>query len=265
MRVYYVVLVVVATLFTSANALTTTEGTKLRSQLDYSSVDQNQVAGRSLRVVSKSDKPSKHLDAITSEERGITIPTKVKLFWWLEFKNKPNSYVKTKLGLDKLDDVALKNHKNYPLYLKYMDKREEYQLWELAARSYSTYKFWKNEGLDKMITLRRGMTYDDIAAEIKKLEGTEPFRVYKRYAKEFDQHRLANFGSGYYRDTYFIDENASTVEKYVRAHVWADAKIDKRYVQEFLGMRWAKPEVVNRNPYYRYYLKMYNELPKKKS
>ncbi|KAG1683526.1 hypothetical protein DVH05_023787 [Phytophthora capsici] len=258
MRVYYVVLVVVATLFASANALTIPVGTKLRSHLDYSSVDQNQVAGRSLGVVSKQDKPNKKT---TSEERAITIPTKVKLFWWLEVKNKPNSYVKTKLGLDKLDDIALQQHKNYPLYLKYMDKREYYQLWELAARSYSTYKFWQERGLDKMITLRKGMTYDDIAAEIKKLEGTEPFRVYKRYAKEFDQHRLSNFHSGYYRDTKFIDENASAVEKYVRAQFWADAKIDKRHVQEFLGMRWAKPEVVNRNPYYRYYLKMSNQSP----
>eukprot|EP00644_Phytophthora_capsici_P012826 jgi/Phyca11/101354/e_gw1.5.843.1 len=255
MRFYYVVLVVVATLFTSANALTIPVGTKLRSHLDYSSVGQNQVeTRRPLRVVSKNDKP-------TSEERGITIPTKVKLFWWLEVKNKPNSYVKTKLGLDKLDDIALQQHKNYPLYLKYMDKREYYQLWELARNKYSTYKFWQERGLDKMITLRRGMTYDDIAAEIKKLEGTEPFRVYKRYAKEFDQHRLSNFHSGYYRDTKFIDENASAVEKYVRAQFWAEAEIDKRYVQKFLGMKWAKPEEVNQNTYYQYYLKMSNQSP----
>ncbi|KAL3656227.1 hypothetical protein V7S43_018952 [Phytophthora oleae] len=275
MRLYYiyVLLVAMATLFTSANALTTTARTKLLSHLDRSSVDQNQVkTGRSLRVVSKSDKASKKEDSTDTEERGggissiktkisEKIPMKVKLAWWREFKNKPNSYVKTKLGLDNLDDAALKKNKNYALYLAYVDTREANQLWKMASRSYSTYKIWQREGLESMVTLRKGMTFDQIAAEIKKLEGTEPFRVYKRYANEFDEHRLSNFGSRYYRDTYFIDERATEVEKYARAQIWAEAKRDKTYVQEFLGMRKAKPEVINRNPYYRYYLKMSNQLP----
>ncbi|KAK1943676.1 hypothetical protein P3T76_005072 [Phytophthora citrophthora] len=257
MRLYYVcvLLAAVATLFASANALTSTASTKLLSDLDHSSVNQNQVkTGRSLRGNHKAD-------GINPEERGFTIPTKVKLFWWREFKNKPNSYVKTKLGLDNLDDAALKKNKNYPLYLDYVDTREKNELWKLARRKYSTYTFWQDEGLDRMITLRGDMTFNQIAAEIKKLEGTEPFRIYRRYAKEFDQHRLANFGSRYYRETYFIDDQATTVEKFVRAQFWAEAKIRKGYVKEFLGIHRAKPEVVNSNPYYLYYLKMSNQLP----
>ncbi|KAK1943774.1 hypothetical protein P3T76_005170 [Phytophthora citrophthora] len=257
MRLYFLLLVAVVLAITDA-LKTTTESRQLQRADQSTSVV---YARRSLRLATKSNVDAVLEDSTDTEERapsgGLSslkskisdkIPLKVKLAWWQHFVNKPTEYVKNRLGA------------NHPLYLKFKHTREENDMWTLASRSSSTFEFWKKQGLEGKITLDEKMSFDQIAAGMKQLEGTAPFEFYKRYANKFDDHRISNFGSGYYRDTYFIDKSASVAEKFARAQFWAESKRSNEYVKEFLGLLKATPDQISKNPYYQYYFKTFEKL-----
>ncbi|KAK1943763.1 hypothetical protein P3T76_005159 [Phytophthora citrophthora] len=252
MRLFILLLLVVVLVTTNA-LTTTTESTQSTGATN---------SRRSLRLTTKNNVDAVKEDMTDTEMRapgggGLSslkskisdkIPLKVKLAWWQEVVGKSPEYVKKKLGA------------NHPLYLKYKHRHEGLKMFDLASTSYSTYKVWKEQGLDSMITLQPGMKFDDIAAQIKKLEGTEPFRVYKRYANAFDEHRIETFYRPNLRDTYFIDEKASTAEKFVRAHIWAESNRYDEYVREFLGLFYAKRSTLSKDPYYQYFLETRKKL-----
>ncbi|KAG6950531.1 hypothetical protein JG688_00014110, partial [Phytophthora aleatoria] len=146
-----------------------------------------------------------------------------KTTWWLE-RSKPVEYVKEKLGVKGLTG-------NYKL--------EKYTIWKLVRTAYTTYPWWDDVGLNKMTTVKGGMSPDDIIAQLKKVQKTEEFQRYKRYAIAFDDHVVNLFGSGYYRPTQFIDESATPLEKMASAQIWAEEGRPDRYVREFLGLLTA--------------------------
>ncbi|KAF1773070.1 hypothetical protein GQ600_8680 [Phytophthora cactorum] len=99
-----------------------------------------------------------------------------------------------------------------------------------------------------------GMTNKEILAELKKIQNTQEFQRYKRYAAAFDDHMINMFGSGYNRPTEFFDKNSTPLEKMARAQVWAETSRDKQYVKEFLGLLRANQKELKDNQYYQYYL-----------
>ncbi|KAG6963506.1 hypothetical protein JG688_00008118 [Phytophthora aleatoria] len=71
-----------------------------------------------------------------------------------------------------------------------------------SLRGYSTYKMWKDVGLEKITTRE----------QLKTIQNTQKFKLYKRYAIEFDEHIITMFGCAYTWPTWFIDREAAAAE-----------------------------------------------------
>ncbi|KAG6966080.1 hypothetical protein JG688_00006936, partial [Phytophthora aleatoria] len=90
------------------------------------------------------------------------------------------------------------------------------------------------------VAFSRIMTNKEILAELKKIQNTQEFQRYKRYAAAFDDHMINMFGSGYNRPTEVFDKNATPLEKMARAQ-----------------------KELKDNQYYQYYLQVTDELKKR--
>ncbi|KAG2784522.1 hypothetical protein PC129_g19309 [Phytophthora cactorum] len=112
----------------------------------------------------------------------------------------------------------------------------------------------EQSGAQRNRNCEKGMTNKEILAELKKIQNTQEFQRYKRYAAAFDDHMINMFGSGYNRPTEFFDKNSTPLEKMARAQVWAETSRDKQYVKEFLGLLRANQKELKDNQYYQYYL-----------
>ncbi|KAG7390247.1 hypothetical protein PHYPSEUDO_008385 [Phytophthora pseudosyringae] len=275
MRLPYILLVTVAALLASTSVYSATAEIIQASRLDNAVTadrDAPSNKGRSLRLVRTSnDNDDAGEDSTDDEERGFLsnisdkILLSIKTGWWLE-RRKSAEYVKKKLGLVELEGVALTRHVNYRRFVKYVDKLEENEIWTLVyTKRVSTTRIWDNVKLYRGATAEKNTPLDDVAAQLKGVQGTETFRYYRRYAIAFDDHMVSLFGSGYDRPTRFFDDNATPIEKFARAQFWAEKGRRKDHVKEFLGLRWAKPAQVDKDPYYQYYLKVAGELEKNKA
>ncbi|ETP42935.1 hypothetical protein F442_10193, partial [Phytophthora nicotianae P10297] len=217
--------------------------------------------GRSLRLTQADENDSSTIqDRTDAEERANLISTffskigdHVPLSWktrlWLE-RSKPVDYVKEKLGMKGLTGARLMEHENYPRLVWYADTLEGYKIWKLVRRDYTTTYWWDRKGLDQMVSAKKDMTNDEIFAQLNKIKATPAFKSYKRYAVEFDDHIINMFGSGYYRPTRFIDENATPVEKMARTQIWVEKERPPEYVKEFLGLLRADATELKKNQFY---------------
>ncbi|POM74916.1 Avirulence protein (Avh) [Phytophthora palmivora] len=147
----------------------------------------------------------------------------MKLSWWREM-GKSDEYVKKKLGLQGLSGEELTSHKNYPRFVKHLDTVEKHKLWDIARGGFSTYS--------------KG--------------NTEAFRIYKRFVGIFDENMDNTLHSGY-KPPKKIDKNATPIEMYARAQVWAESKTDDVYVRMILGLENVKNDKLVMKPTYKYY------------
>ncbi|ETL26678.1 hypothetical protein L916_19691 [Phytophthora nicotianae] len=244
-----VVLLLVATLLASANALLATEKTECSSLRQLRIPGSNQ--GRHLRSTMISepngDERSNPVSALMSKI-SAKIPMGMKLTFW-QMLGISDDYVKAKLGLTGLEGAELKAHKNYRRFEKYVETAIKNDFWTKAEGGYPTYSMWKLVGLDHIKTL----------GQLAAIQSSEQFKLYKRYAIEFDEHILRRFQSTYSRPTWFLAKDAPPVEIYARAQIWGERNREVEHVLEFLGLERASKEVLRQNPYFQHYLK---NLPK---
>ncbi|ETM55311.1 hypothetical protein L914_01454 [Phytophthora nicotianae] len=232
MNLHHVLFLTVTIRFASAHALLATDEAKSLS-LGHPMVANTNEA-RSLRVAKElgenKEERGNPTSALTSKISSM-IPIDLKLAAW-QALGKPEAYVKTKLGLDGLEEAQLKAHKNYGRFVKYVEKALENDIWNKAIGGYSTYKFWKDMGFDTITTLK----------QLKTIQQTEKFKLYKRYAIKFDDLVVNRFKSGYTQPDWVFDSKTTAAEKYARAEIWAEMGRKDIDVKEFLGLKWANAE-----------------------
>ncbi|KAG3111821.1 hypothetical protein PI124_g8942 [Phytophthora idaei] len=278
MHLHRVLLVTLFTLLATSSALVATQETSI-SLLEHLTVAGRKGVnkGRSLRLAKTFDEKASatiHDDPTDADERASPISKllskisdKIPLSWkttmWLE-RGKPVEYVQEKLGMKGLKGVQLTTHKNFPRLKRYANKLEEYTIWKLVREGFTTTQWWNHVGVNKKVTWKEGMTNMEILAELMKIQNTQEFQRYKRYAVAFDDHMINMFGSGYNRPTKFFDKNATPLEKMARAQVWAETERDIQYSKELLGLLKASQTDLNANQYYQYYLQVTDELTKRK-
>lgn len=260
MRPYHSWLMTVVILLFRTSAFLTTEATEV-SLLD--NARDNISHERTLRLAETAlengnipgeNEAEERANAISSVVSKISdkVPLSVKSAWWLE-RSKPVEYVKEKMGMKGLVGAELKAHRNYQHWVSYADKLEENTIWKLVRQGFSTFQWWNRVGLDKMVTVKDEMTITEIL-QLKKIQSTNEFQSYKRYANDFDDHMISMFGSGYYRPTQFFDKSAPPLEIMARTQIWAENGRADHHVREFLGLVRPKQGQLSRNPYYQYYL-----------
>ncbi|KAG2784685.1 hypothetical protein PC129_g22628 [Phytophthora cactorum] len=279
MHLHRVLLVTLFTLLATSSALVPTQETSV-SLLEHLTVAGRDGIhkGRSLRLAKTSDEKDSatiHDDPTDADERANPIselfskisdkiPLSVKTGVWFE-RGKPVEYVQEKLGMKDLKGVHLTTHKNFPRLVRYAIKLEEYTIWKLVRRDFTTTQWWNRVGVNKKVTWKEGMTNKETLAELKKVQNTDEFKRYKPYAIAFDDHIINFFGSRYHRPTRFIDENATPVEKMARAQVWAEKERRPEYVKEFLGLLKADDTMLKNDPYFQFYLKELDRIQKAKA
>ncbi|CEG48215.1 uncharacterized protein PHALS_05685 [Plasmopara halstedii] len=173
------------------------------------------------------------------------IPLKWRMAYWLE-RRRSFDYVKTKLGMQNVPLSELSKHKHYPLFSKYQDDILMIRLTARLNRGDSTYSVWKNLKLDT-ISPQHDMTINELRHELEKIENTKVFQVYKRYAVMFDKTMSKSLDPTF-------DEDAVTLEKMARAHIWAENHWQKNDVKSFLGLSYASEDELKRNELYQFFL-----------
>ncbi|POM68126.1 Secreted RxLR effector peptide protein [Phytophthora palmivora] len=83
---------------------------------------------------------------------------------------------------------------------------------------------------------------------------------YPRFVKHLDtveKHKLWDIARGgfstYSNPPQKIDKNATPIEMYARAQVWAESKTDDAYVRMILGLENVKNDKLVMTPTYKYY------------
>ncbi|KAG6947438.1 hypothetical protein JG688_00015560 [Phytophthora aleatoria] len=269
MHLHRVLLVTLFTLLATSSALVATQETSISRR------PKRRQQGKIAKTSDEKASATIHDDPTDADERAnpiskllSEISDKIPLSWkirgWLE-RGKPVEYVQEKMGMKGLEGVELTTHKNFPRLERYANKLEEYTIWDLVRRDITTTQWWNRVEVNQKVTRKEGMTNKEILAELKKVQNTNEFQRYKRYAIAFDDHIISLFGSGYYRPTRFIDKDATPVEKMARAQVWAEKKRRPEHVKEFLGLLKADEAMLKNDPYFQFYLQELHRIQQAKT
>ncbi|KAG7392168.1 hypothetical protein PHYPSEUDO_001891 [Phytophthora pseudosyringae] len=190
MRFHFILLVALSALFAGTSALSATANADQASHLGHSVIAGRGGNGRSLRPARTSE-DAEAKDSTDGEERAGGISTLIskisdKIPRSLD-RGKSEEAVLKKLGLTGLEGAALKGHKNYPSYSKYMDKLEEKKIIDLSNRDSPTSNLLDNLKLYKSTIWRKGTTRGEVLTQLKEAaKRTEEYKLFKRVANTLD-------------------------------------------------------------------------------
>ncbi|KAG1709943.1 hypothetical protein DVH05_016953 [Phytophthora capsici] len=177
-------------------------------------------SGRSLRIAAGTGLEQ-------DEERGslitkirTTFSKKARVDEWAKAE-KSDDFVRKALKLENVADDHLWAMKNYPYYLRFLEKTEAKKINDWLIGDVPTYGAWVKLGLGSI---------DDI----EKVKTTAAFKTYEKFVKEYDDQAIALWKD--YKIPIPVAKATSPTEMNARMDILAAAKRGDDYAKKVLGL-----------------------------
>ncbi|KAK1943328.1 hypothetical protein P3T76_004724 [Phytophthora citrophthora] len=226
MRLPYIVLVAIVTFLVTLDA----------SSLLVQAADSKLSSGRSLRIATG-------IGLEQDEERGLitkirtALSKKAKVDAWAK-ADKSDDFVRKALKMDGVADNNLWATKNYPLYLRFLEKAEAKKIKDWVVSDVTTYNVWVKLGLGSV---------DDI----KKAKSTAGFKTYEKFVNQYDDQWFALWKKS--KKPAPVATATSPTEMNARMDILAAANRGDDYAKQVLGMANLKEEALVSHANFRYF------------